>query len=258
MKQMTNQPNTNLQQRAHQLGLWGLLANWDKVAKQDWLSDIIQYEEVERAQRGLARRLLNAKLGPFKPMADFNWSWPKEIDRELIDDLFEMNFVTEPANVILVGQNGVGKTMIAKNIIHQAIIQGFTARSISASELLNDLAAQESSSALTRKLRFYCRPQLLLIDELGYLATSSEHADLLFELVSRRYQTKPIIITTNKPFTEWNDVFPNSSCVVTLVDRLIHKAEILQIDAESYRLKEAKERSKQNKQRRSKKNTKTK
>ena len=110
-------------------------------------------------------------------------------------------------------------------------------------ELLNDLAAQESSSALTRRLRHYCHPQILIIDELGYLATSSEHADLLFEVITRRYQQKPIILTSNKPFTEWSEVFPNASCVVALVDRLVHKAEIIKVSAESYRLKEARERS---------------
>jgi DNA replication protein DnaC len=143
--------------------------------------------------------------------------------------------------------------MIAKNIVYQAILRGYTARVISASELLNDLAAQTSSWALTRRLRHYCHPQILLIDELGYLATSTEHANLLFEVITRRYQQKPVILTTNKPFTEWGEVFPNSTCVVTLIDRLVHKAEILKIRGESYRLKEARERAALKKELRAKK-----
>ena len=243
--------DSELRQKAQKLGLWGVLANWDAVKKESWLERLLGYEEKERARRGLERRVRNAKLGRFKPMADFDWKWPKEIDRELIDEVFELSFLAESANVVIVGPNGVGKTMIAKNLAHQAILGGYTARFVNASELLNDLGAQETASALLRRLRHYSRPQLLVIDEVGYLASSNEHADLLFEVVTRRYQEKSVVLTTNKPFQEWNEVFANSACVVTLVDRLIHKAEIINIDGKSYRLKEAKERSQEGERRRS-------
>jgi DNA replication protein DnaC len=228
------------------------------VASEPWLPKLFHYEEAERGRRSLERRLRNAKLGRFKPMADFDWQWPKEIDREHIEELFSFEFTDEAANVVLVGPNGIGKTMIAKNLAHQAILAGRTARFTTASELLNELAAQETSGALTRRLRHWCQPQILAIDEVGYLATSSEHADLLFELITRRYEEKSIVLTTNKPFKEWNQVFPNSTCVVTLIDRLIHKAEIVKIDGESYRRKEALERSKERKERRSAKRKKAK
>jgi DNA replication protein DnaC len=235
--------DSEIRQQAQQLGLWGLLANWDAVKKETWLQRVLGYEEKERARRGLQRRVRNAKLGRFKPMADFDWKWPKEIDRELIEEVFELSFLPESANAVIVGPNGVGKTMIAKNLAYQAILGGYSARFVNASELLNDLGAQETASALMRRLRHYSQPQLLVIDEVGYLSSSSEHADLLFEVINRRYQEKSIVLTTNKPFQEWNEVFANSTCVVTLVDRLIHKAEVINIDGKSYRLKEAKERS---------------
>ena len=155
--------------------------------------------------------------------------------------------------MIFVEPNGVGKTMIAKNLAYQAILKGYTARFLTASELLNDSAAQESSSALMRRFRHYTKPQLLNIDEIGYLSTSAEHADLLFEIVTRRYREKSIILTTNKPFTQWNEVFPSSACVVTLIDRLIHKSENVVINGESYRLKEARERANKNIEKRSRK-----
>ena len=237
------QLSSELRQRAQQLRLSGVLANWDVVAEESWLPRLLEMEEKERGRRSLERRLKAAKLGRFKPMADFDWTWPKEVDRELVDELFEFKFMEEAANVILLGTNGVGKSMIAKNLLHQAILRGVTALALSASELLNDLAAQESSSALSRRLHHYTQPQLLLIDELGYLAGSNEHGDLLFEVVTRRYLQKPIIITTNKAFTEWSNVFPNVGCLVTLIDRLVHKSEIIKIEGESYRLKEAKERT---------------
>ena len=125
---------------------------------------------------------------------------------------------------------------------YQGVLRGHTARFVTASELLNDLAAQNTGSALTRKLRQYSHWKIIVIDEVGYLAGSARHGDLLFEVINRRYQEKPVIITTNKVFTEWGEVFPSSTCVVTMVDRLIHKAEVVKIEAESYRLKEAKER----------------
>jgi hypothetical protein len=109
--------------------------------------------------------------------------------------------------------------------------------------MLNDLAARDTSTALARRLRRYTNPALLLVDEIGYLSYDSRAADLLFEVVSRRHEQRPIILTTNKPFAEWNEVFPNSSSVTALVDRLLHRAEIVKIEGESYRAKEAKERA---------------
>jgi DNA replication protein DnaC len=219
-----------------------LLENWDELAAAPWLPELLECEERERGRRSLERRLRNSKLGRFKPMADFDWAWPEAIDKDLVDELLELGFVSEAANVVLVGPNGVGKTMIAQNLAHQAILGGYTARFTTASELLNDLAAQDSSRALTQRLRFYSHPDILAIDEVGYLATSSEHADLLFEVITRRYQEKSVILTTNKAFRDWNEVFPSSTCVVTLIDRLMHKAEIVAIKGKSYRLKEAQER----------------
>jgi DNA replication protein DnaC len=244
---------SDLKERARCLGLFGLLAHFDAFKKEPWLPKLLEYEECERDRRSLERRIRAAKLGRFKPMADFDWKWPKKIDHEMVNDLFELEFVAEAANVILVGPNGVGKTMMAKNLAHQAILSGHTARFLTASELLNDLAAQESSGALMRRFRHYAQPKILVLDEVGYLATSSEHADLLFEVITRRYEEKTIVLTTNKPFSEWNEVFPNSACLVTLIDRLIHKSEIVVIEGESYRLKEARERARERKQKRCRK-----
>ena len=245
-KQLASRDPEDFHRRARLLGLWGLVENWQKVASADWLEQVLLYEEEVRAQRSLERRVRNAKLGRFKLMCDFDWKWPKKIDREIIDEVYALGFLKESANVVIVGPNGVGKTMIAKNVAHQAVLRGSTARFTTASQLLNNLAAQDSASALERRLRHYCRPELLVIDELGYLSTSADHADLLFELVTRRYQQeKTIVLTTNKSFQDWNEVFPNSGVVVTLVDRLVHRCEVVEIEAESYRLKESEERKKE-------------
>lgn len=239
-----------LKNRAKKLALWGILANWEKVADTPLLKEIIEYEEVERKKRSLQRRIKSSKLKQFKLMADFDWQWPEKIDREHIEDLFSCEFVDEAANVILFGTNGLGKTMIAKNLGHTAIMKGYTVLFINASALLNDLAVQETSRALMRRFKYYVRPDILAIDEVGYLATSNEHAELLFEVITQRYETNSIILTTNKKFEDWNQVFPNASCTVTMIDRLIHRSEIIKIEGESYRKKESKERSKKHSKRR--------
>jgi len=239
-----------LRRRAEALHLHGLLAHWNEVTAADWLPRLLDWEEHERRRRSLERRLKDAHFGRFNPLCDFVWSWPKRCDRAAIEALMALDFVAGRANVVLVGPNGVGKSMIAQNIAHQALIAGHTALFTSAGQLLGDLCALDSDSALRRRLRHYARPQLLVIDEVGYLSYSNRHADLLFELVSRRYQARSTLITTNRPFAEWHEVFPNAACVVSLIDRLVHNAEIIAIDGESYRLKEARERTEQRARRR--------
>lgn len=239
-------PNPNsLRERATALRLHGILAHWPEIGACDWLPGFIEWEEQARAQRSLERRIGAARIGRFKALADFNWTWPKRLDRSAIEGLMTLDFIKEAANVVLLGPNGVGKSTLARNVAHQALVHGYTVRFSTAGELLGELAALDSDAALRRRLRHYASPDLLVVDEIGYLSYSNRHADLLFELVSRRYECKSTMVTTNKPFAEWASVFPNAACVVSLVDRLVHHAEVIAIEGNSYRLKEAKERSAQ-------------
>jgi len=229
--------------RLRRANLFGLLAQAEQILHEPWLARVLEIEESERQRRSLKRRLDGARLGTFKPLADFDYDWPKELDRALLDELMTGGFLEQAANVILVGPNGLGKTMLAKNLLHQAVLRGHTARFTLASDMLHDLAAQDSSTLLARRLRRYTTPAVLCVDEVGYLSYDSRYADLLFEVITRRYQQRATVLTTNKPFGEWNQVFPNAACVVTLVDRLVHRSEILTIAGPSYRLKEAQERA---------------
>lgn len=242
----TTLTRAELDQRRQQLrtlALYGLFAQDDALLSEPWVERIIEIEARERHSRSLKRRLANARIGAFKPIADFDWDWPKRVERALIEELLTLNFVNDAVNVVLLGPNGIGKTMLAHNLIHHGVLKGFTARFTTASDMLHELAAQDSDASLARRLRRYTQPTLLAIDEVGYLAYDNRYADLLFEVVTRRYLQRPIIVTTNKPFGEWNHVFPNAACVVTLVDRLVHRSELIALEGESYRLKEAKERA---------------
>ena len=151
-----------LKDRARALRLYGLIAHWDDIGECSWLPTLIAWEEEERRSRSLKRRLSEARIGRFKPLVDFDWDWPRRCDQMVIEDLMSLEFLREAANVVLVGPNGVGKSTIAANLAHRAIIEGNTVRFTAAGNMLGELAALDSDSLLQRKLRFYARQQLLV------------------------------------------------------------------------------------------------
>lgn len=243
---------SGLKARLEALGMFGLIACCDELIDKPWLREVLAIEEGERQKRGLDRRTRDAHVGAVKPMADFDWAWPKKIDRQAVEELFTLTCIETGHNAVLVGPNGVGK--ILKNVALQALSRGHTVRFVTASDMLAELAGQNSSTGLARRMRRYSMPHLLCVDEVGYLSYNSRYADLLFEVVTRRYDAgKPVLLSTNKAFSEWNEVFPHAACVVTLVDRLIHRAEVIDIEADSYRLKEAKDLTAARAKRRTKK-----
>jgi DNA replication protein DnaC len=232
-----------LRARAKVLQLNGLLQHWDEISPAAWLPQLIEWEENERARRSLERRIRDAHIGRFKPLCDFDWSWPAQCDQELIEESMRLEFISAKRNLVFIGPHGIGKTMLAQNIAHHALLNGHTVLFVAAGEMLTHLAAIDSESALRRRLRYYAAPDLLCIDEIGQLSFGNRHADLLFEVINRRYEQKSLILTTNKSFAEWSQVFPSAACVVAMIDRIIHHAEIIHIDGESYRAKEANERA---------------
>jgi DNA replication protein DnaC len=217
-----------------------------RATKRRWsprvvLEELAREEHAERERRSLERRRRAAKLGRFKPIDEFDWSWPEKIDRAVLDRALYGELVSQRENLVLVAAQGLGKTMLARNIAHQAVLQGHSALFVEASRMLLDLGAQDSARALERRLRHYASPSLLCVDEVGYLSYDARAADLLFEVVSRRYEQKSIVITTNLAFSDWPAIFPNASCVTALIDRLTHHADIALIEGQSYRLREAEE-----------------
>ncbi|HYU45336.1 MAG TPA: IS21-like element helper ATPase IstB [Terriglobales bacterium] len=239
--------NNNLATQLKQIGLCALPAPLDdfiarvtkaRCSAHQILEEIAKAEATERSRRSLERRLRISGIKRFKPMADFDWSWPTKIERDIIERALTLDFLGETRNLILVGRNGLGKTMIAQNIAHAAVLAGHTVLFRSAAALLEELHRQ-SPEGRRRKLRGYANVGLLCIDEVGYLSFDDKAADLLYEVVNRRYERKPVILTTNRPFKEWNEVFPNATCIVTLLDRLLHHADVTAIEGDSYRMRES-------------------
>ena len=243
---MTN-PSNSLPAQLEQIGLHALASGVDdflaRATKQRWsprqiLEHLAQGEAAERANRSLERRLRLSEIKKFKPMADFNWAWPSNIERDVVERALTLDFLPEARNLILMGSNGLGKTMIAQNICHAAVLAGHSVLFRSAAALLEELHRQ-TPEGCHRKLRTYANVGLLCVDEVGYLSFDDKSADLLYEVINRRYERKSVILTTNRPFKEWNAVFPNAACIVTLLDRLLHHADVTKIEGDSYRLRES-------------------
>jgi DNA replication protein DnaC len=199
------------------------------------LEHLVEREQQERARRSLERRLARSRIGRFTPMSEFDWAWPKRLDRAAVEAALRLEFLADARNVVLVAAQGLGKTMIAQNIAHAAVLAGTHVLFTTAAQLLLDLGSQESTRGLARRLNHYATRGLLLVDEIGYLSYDGRAADLLFQVVSRRYERRSLVLTTNLPFSEWPTIFPNAATATALIDRLVHHAEILTIEGDSYR-----------------------
>jgi DNA replication protein DnaC len=214
-----------------------------KVNARDFVEYLCELELLEKNRRTIDRRVAIAKIGNFRPINNFDWEHPEKIDRLGIEALFSLEFVEKNRNVVLAGPQGLGKTLIARNLAHHAANRGFTVFTTTASQLVIDLSSAESTAALKRKLRKYTKPRVLVIDEIGYLNFDHKSADLIFEIVSQRYEKGTIILTTNSAFKDWGSFFPGAPCVTAMIDRLTHHCDIFKIEGSSYRKKESKEKN---------------
>jgi DNA replication protein DnaC len=239
---------SDLRSRLRALGLLAAAGGLDDLValatKKRWgpietLEHVADLEEKDRARRGLERRMSRSRLEKFKPMSDFDWAWPTKIERSLVESILALDFIDSARNVVLVAPGGLGKTMIAQNIAHRAILAGRSVLFLSAAQLLLDLAGQESARALERRLRYYAKVGLLVLDEVGFLAFDNRNADLFFQVISRRYEKKSLVLTTNLAFAEWHTIFPTATCATALIERVVHHADVVKIEGESYRLRES-------------------
>jgi DNA replication protein DnaC len=240
-------PMNNLSAQLKQIGLRALAADLDdflaRATRAHWsplmmLEQLAQAEAEDRYRLSMQRRLRDSGIKSFKSMADFEWNWPTKIERDIVERALTLDFLNEARNLVLVGRNGLGKTMIAQNICHAAVLAGHSVFFRSAPALLEELHRQ-TPEGRRRKLRTYANVGLLCVDEVGYLSFDDKAADLLYEVINRRYERKPLIVTTNRLFKEWSEVFPNATCIATMLDRLLHHADVTVIEGESYRVRES-------------------
>lgn len=209
---------------------------WDH---QQYLGRLIDGEFTEHRQRCIQRRIKAARFPVLKTLEQFQWNWPKKINRIQVQNLFGLEFIPQKGNVIFLGTVGVGKTHLATALGYAACLEGYSVLFAGAIAVINDLAAAQKAGSLKRALKKYLAPQLLCLDEVGYLPIDQAGADLLFQVISQRYERASIILTTNKPFKQWPSIFNNDSTIAAAVlDRLLHHAQPVLIEGSSYRMKD--------------------
>jgi len=201
------------------------------------VEQLIALERKEREIRNLAQRTRLATVGKFKPIDQFDWNWPRRIDRARYEQLLDGAFIENAANVLLRGQSGVGKTTLAQNLGFFALQQGYRVRFTTLAQALAAPSKHDSLAAFERRLRIYTKPALLLIDELGYVPADARGGDILYNIISRRHQQRPTVITTHLAFKHWGTIFPGAACVAALVDRFTESCHTIDIDADSWRQK---------------------
>lgn len=225
-----------------------LLEHFESLARQagaeqwahiEYLARLIEGEAHQREDRSIQRRIALARFPVLKTLDQFDWGWPQKINRPQIQNLFRLRFVEDRANVIFVANVGLGKSHLSIALGHTACLQGYPVLFTTAIDIINSLSAAQAHGNLKRELRKYLQPRLLVVDELGYLPIDKHGADLLFQVISERYERGALILTTNRAYKHWPEIFNNDSTLTSaLLDRLLHHAETVVIEGKSYRMKD--------------------
>jgi DNA replication protein DnaC len=210
--------------------------HWSHV---DYLEKLTHGEAALRRDRSIKRRIRMARFPVIKTLDQFNWTWPKNINRLQVQNLFRLQFVKNKSNVIFLGGVGLGKTHLASALGYAACLKGYPVLFATAIDIVNTLAAAQAAGRMKQELKKYTRPALLLVDELGFLPIDKAGADLLFQIISLRYEQGALVITSNRAYKNWPEIFNNDSTLTSaLLDRLLHHAETVVIEGKSYRMKD--------------------
>lgn len=219
-------------------------ASAQQVAQQHWdhlqyLQRLVEGEYDQRHQRAIQRRVKEARFPVLKSLEQFRWDWPKKINRLQVQNLFRLQFIQEKANAIFLGTVGTGKTHLATALGYAACLEGCSVLFANAVNVVNELSAAQKTNTLGRQLKKYLAPELLILDEIGYLPIDQHGANLLFQVISQRYERASVVVTTNKAFKQWPSIFNNDSTIASAVlDRLLHHAESVIIEGPSFRMKD--------------------
>jgi DNA replication protein DnaC len=237
-----------LDQQLNYLKLYSFRDNYDALAKQaackNWthvhyLAELASAEANLRKDRATQRRIRQARFPQIKTLEQFKWNWPKKINQLQVKNLFRLNFIPDKSNLVFLGGVGIGKTHLAIALGYQLCLKGHSVLFTSAVDAVNSLLAAQTTGRLKQELKKYRQPCVLILDELGYLPIDKTGADLLFQIISQRYEQGSIIITTNRAFKDWPQIFNNDATLTSaLLDRLLHHTETIIIEGKSDRMKD--------------------
>ena len=205
----------------------------------DYLARLIEGEAQRRQELAIQRRIAAARFPCIKTLDQFDWNWPKKINRTQVQNLFRLAFLPEKANVVFMGGVGLGKSHLASALGYAACLAGHSVLFTTAVDIINTLTAAQAAYRLKAELKRLLAPRILCIDEVGYLPIDKTGADILFQVISQRYERGSIVLTTNQPYKHWARIFNNDSTLTSAVlDRLLHHADTVIIEGKSYRMKD--------------------
>jgi DNA replication protein DnaC len=240
--------NDSLNKLLLRLQLPFIRANYHELAQtaaeQQWghleyLKRLIEGEVTRREDKSLAQRIRRARFPLTKTLDQFQWNWPKKINRPQIQNLFRLNFIEQKSNAIFLGGVGLGKTHLCIALGQAACARGYSVLFTTAIDIIHTLSAATPTGSLKRTMQRYLKPKLLVVDELGYLPIDKLGADLLFQIISERYERGAILMSTNRAFKNWPEIFNNDTTLTSaLLDRLLHHAETCVVEGKSYRAKD--------------------
>ena len=241
---MTPKPE-DLTDLLRRLGLTTIAQHYEDLGREaareglshvEYLRRLAEAEVAARYERSVQRRTKAARLPVLKTLEQFDWSWPKKINRAQVQELFRLRFIEQNSNAVFIGGVGLGKTHLALALAHSACLHNIPTLFASAIEIVNALSAAQATNSLSKALKAYVAPRLLVIDELGYLPMDKRGADLLFQVISARYERSATVITTNMVYKHWARIFNNDATLTTaILDRLVHHCETVTIEGKSYR-----------------------